>query len=126
VRVIEPIQRDDVLLADIASTARREDDSLRLWWLGQAGFLVQWRGHHLLFDPYLSDSLTTKYAGTDKPHVRMTARAIDPSQLRTSSSRSMRSASTVISATSSKLARGRSSTPETPSPTRAWRPSCCA
>ena len=31
--------------------------------------------------PYLSDSLTAKYAGTDKPHVRMTERAIDPARL---------------------------------------------
>ena len=31
---------------------------------------------HLLFDPYLSESLTKKYAQTDKPHVRMTRRAV--------------------------------------------------
>jgi len=35
----------------------------------------------MLVDPYLSDSLTTKYAGTDKPHVRMTARIIEPERL---------------------------------------------
>jgi L-ascorbate metabolism protein UlaG (beta-lactamase superfamily) len=34
-----------------------------------------------LFDPYLSDSLTKKYADTDKPHVRMSERAIDPVRL---------------------------------------------
>jgi L-ascorbate metabolism protein UlaG (beta-lactamase superfamily) len=34
-----------------------------------------------LFDPYLSDSLTEKYATTDKPHVRMTRRVIDPGKL---------------------------------------------
>ena len=33
-----------------------------MWWLGQSGFLVQSRGRHLLIDPYLSDSLTKKYA----------------------------------------------------------------
>ncbi len=77
----EPVQRDDVLLADIAAGRRADDDALRLWWLGQAGFLVQWRGHHMLLDPYLSDSLTVKYDGTDKPHVRLTARAIDPGRL---------------------------------------------
>ena len=32
-------------------------------------------------DPYLSDSLTRKYAGTDKPHVRMTERVVDPARL---------------------------------------------
>ena len=38
-------------------------------------------GSHLLLDPYLSDSLTAKYAATDKPHVRLTARAVDPQSL---------------------------------------------
>ena len=35
----------------------------------------------MLFDPYLSDSLTAKYADTDKPHVRITERVIDPESL---------------------------------------------
>jgi L-ascorbate metabolism protein UlaG (beta-lactamase superfamily) len=52
-----------------------------LWWLGQSGFLVSWNGRCLLFDPYLSDSLTRKYADTDQPHVRMSEQAIDPSRL---------------------------------------------
>ncbi|MCA9169228.1 MAG: MBL fold metallo-hydrolase, partial [Planctomycetales bacterium] len=56
-------------------------NQLSIWWLGQSGFLVQWQGRQLLMDPYLSDSLTHKYAATDKPHVRMTARAIDPRRL---------------------------------------------
>jgi L-ascorbate metabolism protein UlaG (beta-lactamase superfamily) len=34
-----------------------------------------------LFDPYLSDSLTIKYAETDKPHIRMTELVIDPDRL---------------------------------------------
>ena len=78
--MIEPALADDALLADIRA-ARADQDRFHLWWLGQSGFLVQWRGRHLLFDPYLSDSLTAKYARTDKPHVRMTARAIDPGRL---------------------------------------------
>ena len=32
-------------------------------------------------DPYLSESLTKKYAATDKPHVRMTERVIAPERL---------------------------------------------
>jgi L-ascorbate metabolism protein UlaG (beta-lactamase superfamily) len=79
--LIEPVQHDAELLADIAAGRAGDDGHLRLWWLGQAGFLVQWAGHHLLLDPYLSDSLTAKYAETDKPHVRLTARAIDPAAL---------------------------------------------
>ena len=78
--MIEPVLKDAALLADIKA-AERDDGHFRLWWLGQSGFLVQWRGRHLLLDPYLSDSLTAKYANTDKPHVRMTARAIDPASL---------------------------------------------
>jgi L-ascorbate metabolism protein UlaG (beta-lactamase superfamily) len=81
--MIEPALRDDAFLRDVAA-ARAEaagTDRLHLWWLGQSGFLVQWRGRHLLLDPYLSDSLTRKYAATDKPHVRMTARVVAPERL---------------------------------------------
>ncbi len=49
-----------------------------IWWLGQSGFLLQWNQQCLLFDPYLSDSLTKKYATTERPHVRMSERVIDP------------------------------------------------
>jgi L-ascorbate metabolism protein UlaG (beta-lactamase superfamily) len=56
-------------------------DAFDVWWLGQSGFLIQWNGQCLLFDPYLSDSLTKKYASTEKPHTRMSARVIDPSLL---------------------------------------------
>ena len=72
-------QKDDELLADIAAT-RQHGDS-KLWWLGQSGFLFIADGTSTLFDPYLSDSLTRKYATTDKPHVRITERVIDPSRL---------------------------------------------
>lgn len=56
-------------------------DNFHLWWLGQSGFLIVWRGHKLLLDPYLSDSLSVKYSDTDKPHVRMVERLIDPARL---------------------------------------------
>ena len=77
--LIEPVQQDQTLLDDIA--ARRDSEYLSIWWLGQSGFLVQWQGQHLLFDPYLSDSLSAKYAGSDKPHVRMTEIAVAPARL---------------------------------------------
>ena len=73
--------QDDGFLEEVARTRDEAPERLHLWWLGQSGFLVQWRGHHLLLDPYLSDSLTRKYAATDKPHVRMTARVIAPERL---------------------------------------------
>lgn len=69
----------DALLADIES--HRGADGLRLWWLGQSGFLLHHAGHFALLDPYLSDSLTLKYAGTDKPHTRLTELVIDPARL---------------------------------------------
>jgi L-ascorbate metabolism protein UlaG (beta-lactamase superfamily) len=78
--MIRPFQSHDVLLADIHASDRR-DGGLRLWWLGQSGFLLQWQGIHVLLDPYLSDSLTRKYRETDKPHVRMTELVIDPAKL---------------------------------------------
>lgn len=56
-------------------------DAFDMWWLGQSGFLIQWNGSCLLFDPYLSDSLTKKYAHTGKPHVRMSERVIRPDLL---------------------------------------------
>ncbi len=72
-------QKDNALLDDIKrARARRQ---ARIWWLGQSGFLLCAEGKTILFDPYLSDSLTTKYATTDKPHVRITERVIDPGLL---------------------------------------------
>jgi L-ascorbate metabolism protein UlaG (beta-lactamase superfamily) len=76
--VIEPVLRDDALLADVAAS---DPDGITLWWLGQSGFLVRWDARFLLLDPYLSDSLTTKYAGTAKPHQRMTALVVEPGRL---------------------------------------------
>jgi L-ascorbate metabolism protein UlaG (beta-lactamase superfamily) len=78
--MIKPILQDDAFLEDV-HRAKKNPDELHLWWLGQSGFLIQWQGHHLLVDPYLSDSLTKKYAGTNKPHVRMTERVIAPERL---------------------------------------------
>ncbi|TAM84265.1 MAG: MBL fold metallo-hydrolase [Acidobacteria bacterium] len=78
--MIRPVLQDEELLADVRAT-EVNDGHFRLWWFGQSGFLVQWRGSYLLLDPYLSDSLTRKYAETDKPHIRMTARVVDPSAL---------------------------------------------
>ena len=71
------------LLADEIKRSKETGNSaaLNIWWLGQSGFLIQWNGRCLLFDPYLSDSLTKKYAGTEKPHVRMSELVIDPALL---------------------------------------------
>jgi L-ascorbate metabolism protein UlaG (beta-lactamase superfamily) len=78
--VLKPVLKDQDFLQDVAS-CRTDAFDFNLWWLGQSGFLVRWRGEHLLIDPYLSDSLTKKYAATDKPHIRMTERVIVPEAL---------------------------------------------
>ena len=81
----KPFQSGDELLSDIRKSheqlSKKGGDGFAWWWLGQSGFLIQFRAEHLLFDPYLSDSLTKKYAETDKPHVRITERVIEPEKL---------------------------------------------
>ena len=78
--MIVPLQSDEQFLADVTATiARRQGVSL--WWLGQSGFLVHYDGVCIAIDPYLSDSLTHKYAATTKPHVRLTARVVNPALL---------------------------------------------
>jgi len=77
--IIPAAQKDEALLADIRSA--RIADGFSIWWLGQSGFLLKWEGNLLFFDPYLSDSLTRKYAETDKPHTRMSELVIDPVKL---------------------------------------------
>lgn len=72
-------QKDTVLLADIKMAI--ENRYTRLWWLGQSGFLLVRSGRAFVFDPYLSNSLTRKYAGTDKPHKRITELVIAPAML---------------------------------------------
>ena len=76
--MIKLVLQDETFLVDVRNAAPNQ---IHLWWLGQSGFLVQYQGRHLLIDPYLSDSLTKKYAGTDKAHVRMTERVIAPKRL---------------------------------------------
>ena len=78
--MIKPLLKDESFLADVRA-ARNRPEAVHLWWLGQSGFLIHSGEACLLVDPYLSDSLTKKYATTDKPHVRMTERVIAPEKL---------------------------------------------
>ena len=78
--MIEPVLTDDDLLHQIRETIP-EPGQVALWWLGQSGLLVKSRWATVLIDPYLSESLTAKYAGTAKPHIRMTRCPVDPSLL---------------------------------------------
>jgi len=73
--------KGEELLVDIESARSDKSNTLYTWWLGQSGFLVMSAGKTVLFDPYLSDSLTRKYAPTDKPHTRITELVLDPGTL---------------------------------------------
>jgi L-ascorbate metabolism protein UlaG (beta-lactamase superfamily) len=77
--LIKPVCSGVELLKQIHRAKQSgNSNAFDLWWLGQSGFLIQWNGKCLLFDPYLSDSLTIKYANTGKPHVRMSELVIEP------------------------------------------------
>lgn len=75
------LRKDEELWEDVLQQSSNANE-FQLWWLGQSGFLLQWQGHRVLFDPYLSDSLTKKYANTPKPHVCISERVIDPTLLK--------------------------------------------
>lgn len=52
-----------------------------LYWLGQAGFVIEFERYRILIDPYLSDSLAQKYRGTKFPHIRMMNAPVLPGEL---------------------------------------------
>jgi L-ascorbate metabolism protein UlaG (beta-lactamase superfamily) len=79
--LIPAIKKNEELLAEMDSLMT-DSDHFYLWWLGQSGFLLQWKRKRVLIDPYLSDSLTKKYAATDKPHTRMSELVIRPDLLK--------------------------------------------
>lgn len=79
--LIKAERKNEELLESIDSF-RGEQEGFQLWWLGQSGYLLQWKGKRVLIDPYLSDSLTKKYLHTDKPHTRLSELVIDPGMLR--------------------------------------------
>jgi L-ascorbate metabolism protein UlaG (beta-lactamase superfamily) len=79
--MIAAARRGAEFMADVEESASATG-SLHAWWLGQSGFLLTYEGGRLLLDPYLSDSLTSKYAGTEMPHERMTERVVEPQKLR--------------------------------------------
>jgi L-ascorbate metabolism protein UlaG (beta-lactamase superfamily) len=56
--------------------------ALGLAWLGQAGFALRLARHRWLIDPYLSDFLARKYAGTEFPHQRMMPPPVTADELR--------------------------------------------
>ena len=80
--LIKAIKKHEALIAEMDSFLNENDAHFHLWWLGQSGYLLQWNGKRVLIDPYLSDSLTLKYADTDKPHTRMSELVLKPTLLK--------------------------------------------
>ncbi len=60
---------------------RPRPGEVQLFWLGQAGFVIESHHQRWLIDPYLSDSLARKYRGKKYDHVRMMAAPITPTEL---------------------------------------------
>jgi L-ascorbate metabolism protein UlaG (beta-lactamase superfamily) len=78
--LIQPVLKDEELLRDIEN-ANVQNGHFRLWWLGQSGFLVQWNRHHLLLDPYLSDTAADRSTAPAGSDGRPAYRVLDPKLL---------------------------------------------
>ena len=72
-------------LQEIAETLPLEEylrkppqPGIRLFWLGQAGFVLEAHEKRIVIDPYLSDSLAEKYKGTPRRHTRMLPPPVAP------------------------------------------------
>lgn len=70
--------RTNLLKDDLAVP---ENSGVKLWWLGQAGFILSHQGVRIIIDPYLSDSLAIKYKGKEFPHQRMIPSPIAPDEV---------------------------------------------
>lgn len=78
--MITAIKKNEALITEMDSLLNTT--GFHLWWLGQSGYLLQWKGKRVLIDPYLSDSLTKKYLTTDKPHTRISELVVKPELLK--------------------------------------------
>lgn len=74
--------RFDSAVHDDPSDLRPPVGGVALWWLGQAGFLIEGGCLRIVIDAYLSDSLAKKYRGKHFPHVRMMPAPVAPEDLR--------------------------------------------
>jgi L-ascorbate metabolism protein UlaG (beta-lactamase superfamily) len=61
--------------------AKRPGDGVSLYWLGQAGFVIDAYDRRVVVDPYLSDSLAAKYRDTGFSHRRMAPAPLTADQL---------------------------------------------
>ena len=62
-------------------THRPPPGAVQLYWLGQAGFVIESHDRRWLIDAYLSDSLARKYCGEKYDHVRLMPVPIAPTEL---------------------------------------------
>ncbi len=65
----------------LADRLAKPAEALSLYWLGQAGFVLQTGDWQLLIDPYLSDYLARKYAGMPLAHVRLMKPPVRPADI---------------------------------------------
>ena len=79
--MIEPLYADDAFLENISRMEASSGNRVVIAWLGQSGYLVCHKGFRFIIDPYLSDSLTRKYASTSKPHERISKMVVSPEKL---------------------------------------------
>ena len=47
---IKAVKKDEELMAEMDSLLE-DENHFHLWWLGQSGFLLQWKGKRVLIDP---------------------------------------------------------------------------
>jgi L-ascorbate 6-phosphate lactonase len=78
--MIQPVQKNSALLRDIETT-QLNPGQVAIWWLGQSGYAIKSASALVYIDLYLSEHLTTKYANTAKPHIRMTESPIRGSEI---------------------------------------------
>lgn len=58
--------------------ASLDEGTVGVAWLGQAGFVLKRTDFCCLIDPYLSNHLARKYAGTEFPHTRLMPPPVPP------------------------------------------------
>jgi L-ascorbate metabolism protein UlaG (beta-lactamase superfamily) len=67
----------------LADRLAKPTEALSLYWLGQAGFVLNTVNWQLLIDPYLSDFLARKYAGMPLGHIRLMKPPVRPADIST-------------------------------------------
>jgi L-ascorbate 6-phosphate lactonase len=77
--LIQPFKQGVELIREINDT--RVEQGIVLWFLGQSGFCLKSGNVILYIDPYLSDSLAKKYAGSKKEHIRLCASPLLPTEV---------------------------------------------